>query len=149
MKLKKNSQGQSLVEVLIAIAIVTVVLITLVAAVVIALAGARFAKEKVKSNFLVQEGLEWVRSQRSALGWEDFLTRASPTGARYCLASLNFDWIGSCPESQIIDTLYTRELVLTVVSSTQVKIDVAVSWKAGGKDFLSTTATTLAEWSDE
>ena len=142
----KINSGQSLVEILVAIAVVTLVLVTLVAAVVMAIRGVRFSKEKIRANFLNQEGMEWARSQRQEKGWADFGLLATGAGARYCLVDLSWDRLGSCSESQIIDTKFTREAVLTTAGSDGVKVAVTTTWDEGGSEFVSKGETTLRQW---
>ena len=143
---KRYNAGQSLIEVLIAITVVTVVLITLVSAIVMAIRGVRFSKEKIKATFLVQEGMEWARGQRSSLGWADFVDQANASGARYCLVNLDFSLVGACNQSQLVASIFIRELVLTNLGNNTVKVNVKVSWDEGGKVFASEVETTLTKW---
>jgi Tfp pilus assembly protein PilV len=149
MALSRVAKGQSLVEVLVAIAVVVVVLIALVAAVLVAVRGVRFSKEKVRANALAQEGLEWARNQRDSLGWADFGEQAASGGQRYCLQNLNLDQLGGCGESQLIDNIFTREAVLTLVGSDEVKITVSVAWDDGANQFASEVDTSLRQWEAE
>lgn len=143
---RASNSGQSLVEILVAIAVVTLVLVTLVAAVVMAIRGVRFSKEKIRANFLTQEGMEWIRSQRQEKGWADFELLATGAGARYCLVDLSWDKLGSCSQSQVIDTKFTREAVLTTAGSDGVKTEVTTIWDEGGNQFTSRGETTLKQW---
>ena len=144
--LKIDNKGQSLVEILVAIVIVTVVLITLVAAVVMAIRGVRFSKQKIRANFLAQAGLEWVRSKRIELGWDDFADLSSGAGAVYCLKDLNFELIGSCSETQTVQAIFKRELVLTNVGTDGVKVYVRVIWNEGEVEFSTDIETTMRDW---
>lgn len=148
LKLKINS-GQSLVEVLVAIAVVVVVLIALVAVVLVAVRGVMFSKEKVRANFLAQEGLEWVRNQRDSFGWADFAGYASVTGQKYCLQDLSLGQLGDCGESQTIEAIFTREAVLTLSGGDEVKIAMSVEWDEGGQQFASEVDTSLYQWETE
>lgn len=141
----KLNGGQSLVEILVAIGVVTLVLTALVAAVVMAIRGVNFSKQKIKATSLAQEGVEWVRNQRGNLGWSDFYALATAAGIRYCLASLDFGEIGSCGEAQLIDSYYTRELVLTASGSDEVGVVVTVTWQEN-QEFESKIETTLKRW---
>lgn len=143
------AKGQSLVEVLVAIAVVVVVLIALVAAVLVAVRGVRFSKEKVRANFLAQEGLEWVRNQRDSFGWADFAGYASGTGQKYCLQDLSLGQLGDCGESQTIEAIFTREVTLALAGSDGVKITVSVTWDDGNNQFASEVDTHLYRWEVE
>jgi len=149
MALSTVAKGQSLVEALVAIAVVVVVLIALVAAVVVAVRGVRFSKEKVRANFLAQEGLEWVRNQRDTFGWADFVGYAAVTGQKYCLKDLSLGQLGGCGESQTIGAIFTREVTLTLVGTDGVKITVNVAWDDGNNQFASEVDTNLYQWEVE
>ena len=145
----RNQAGQSLVEILIAMAVITVVLVTLVAAVVMAIRGVRFSKEKIRANFLAAEGLEWVRNQRGSLGWVDFALYATAAGARYCLKDLTLGQIGACGDNDLVSIIFTRELVLSTVGTSGVKAIVTVSWNDGVQAFNSEIQTTFRQWEVE
>ncbi|OGY17370.1 MAG: hypothetical protein A2784_02505 [Candidatus Chisholmbacteria bacterium RIFCSPHIGHO2_01_FULL_48_12] len=149
MALSKIAKGQSLVEALVAIAVVVVVLIALAAAVLVAVRGVRFSKEKVRANFLAQEGLEWVRNQRDSFGWADFVGYAAAAGQKYCLQDLSLSQLGACGESQTIGAIFTREATLTLVGSDGVKITVSVAWDDGANQFASEVDTSLYQWEVE
>ena len=141
----KANKGQSLVEVLVAIAVVAAVLVALVAAVVGAVKGVRFSQQKIRANFLAQEGVEWLRSQRATLGWADFYVLASGAGAKYCLKDLELTQIGSCSSFQLIEEKFTREAYLTAIGD-GVKVTVETRWDEGDQDFESNLETTLTKW---
>jgi hypothetical protein len=112
------SQGQTLIEILIAIGVVTLVLVTLVAAVLMALRSVGFSQHKATATFLTNQGLEWVRGQRNILGWADFAVYASVGGSDYCLTDLTgvglADLSGACGDEDLVQNIYQRTLVLTL-----------------------------------
>ena len=59
-----SEKGQSLMELVIVIAVVVIVIGALVFATIASLRNAQFAKNQAQASKLAQEGLEWVRTGR-------------------------------------------------------------------------------------
>lgn len=145
---EKNKRGQSLVEVVVGIGLVTTVLVALVSAMNTGLGNAQFSRNKSKATIYVQEALEWVRSQRDNESWQWFVARAHSTDTcgrtQYCLNSLIFT-AGSCGAG-VFDTIFTRQATLVRQSSDQVRVDVTVSWPEGSRTATVNASTQLSNW---
>lgn len=94
-----NAQsGFTLVETLVAISIFTVSVLTMIVVLSDGIANTNYAKKKVTSVYLAQEGIETMRNMRDtymlfslpANKWSDFITKINPcTNARGCYFN---DW---------------------------------------------------------
>jgi type II secretory pathway pseudopilin PulG len=104
------NKGQSLFELVIAIAVIGLFLVALVGAVTRSIATSTFSRQKSVANRYVQEGLEWVRHERD-LDWTAFYARSSGVGSLYCINDLTFS-AGSCA-GPIAGTIFLREVVLS------------------------------------
>lgn len=76
--INKNETGQSLLEVIAAVAVIMVAAVVLTSAMTNAMANVRLAKERVIAARLAQEGVEWIRVERAGAGnWENFISGLS------------------------------------------------------------------------
>lgn len=141
-----KQRGQTLIEVLIALIIVTLVLTTVVVAVVLGISSSRFSRNKSRAAFLAQEGMEWLRGQRNQLGWVEFASWASPSGAVYCLDTLTMANPAECAALEVIEGMFTREFVLTLEATGDVEAFVQVAWFEGQREFISDVTARLAQW---
>jgi len=66
----KNSAGQSLIEVIVAVSIFVIIASTSVIAMLGSFSSTRLAKEETQASFFAQEGLEAVQSIRNQ-GWDE------------------------------------------------------------------------------
>jgi len=124
--MNKKIKGQSLLEVLIALAIAVIVVLALVRAVTVAIRNASFARSQASATKYAQEGMEWLRAERDKK-WSDFSDRA---GATYCLNELSWPAAGPCFSSSFITgTSFQREAVLTDLGGDKIEAKVEVSWQ--------------------
>jgi hypothetical protein len=79
---KKTQDGQSLVEVLIALGIGTVIIVAVTVVVIISLNNAGFNKNENLANAYAQEGLEFVRQLKDR-SWTAFWSLSG--GPNFCL----------------------------------------------------------------
>lgn len=137
------SKGQTLIEVIVAIGLVVLVLLTLVSALTLAVRNNTFAKDQVLARNRSREVLEWLRSTRDQMGWDAFISMINVDSppVDYCLSTLPADIDATkamsnqaCSSSAVIPgTKYVRDLILNVVSDSEVDAQVIVSWTDGGK----------------
>ena len=131
---RKIDAGQSLVEVMIALVIVTLVLITIVSAVLVALKSTQFSRHKTRGTFLAQSVIEWLRGQRQSSGWSTFTDQAGT----YCMLTLDFTNPGACAAFETIDSIFVREMMLDYDNAQEVvTATVTVTWFEGDKEFSS------------
>jgi len=121
--------GQSLVEMIVSVGVVSLVLVGLISAITYALANAQFARNKASATKYAQEALEWMRHERDS-GWGAFAGRSDQT---YCLTDLSWLHAGSCEASEVITgTAFMRQATLTTnATSDRVDIELVVIWAQG------------------
>lgn len=119
---KKN--GQSLLEVLVAMAIAILILAALAMAVISAVRNAQFAKNQTLATKYANEGLEWLRAERDA-DWTSFTAKA---GSSYCLNDLS--WVGGSCSGFLLANIFKREATLiTIEADSKVEVQLTVSWR--------------------
>lgn len=132
-----KEKGQSIFELVIALAVTMLIVTGIVQVVTISIRNANFAKTQAEATRYAQQAAEWLRAERNK-NWELFYSRATtplPTGD-WCLK--NLDWTGSgvCRTSDltsdfITGTRFLRDLKLELTSppdSKTVKAEIRVSW---------------------
>ena len=113
----KNNKGQSIFEVLVAIAVISSVLVALVGYVSTALKNSTFSKNISNGTRFTEEAIEWLRSERDA-SWVQFKARAQASGT-YCLSTSplsSSSWVstGACAAAQYIaGTIFRRQVTFT------------------------------------
>lgn len=139
---RKSQWGQSLIEVLTALAVVLLVIIALIRATTTSMKGSDFAKTQSSATSYGQEAIEWIRAERDK-NWDNIDVHA--TGAPLCLMSL--DWTSAeCGENDYIDgTKFKRQATLTK-DGEKVKIEVIVGWQDSSGEHQSKLTTYLTNW---
>lgn len=66
----KKNQGQSLIEMVVAIAVVLIVIVALVAITTVSIRNANFSRNQALATKYAQEGIEKVRAYRDQVDWE-------------------------------------------------------------------------------
>ncbi len=130
---KPNTEnGQSLFEVVVAIALSALIVTGIVAMGANSIQNSSYSRDKTLASNYVQEALEWVRQERDQ-NMDVFLAKAVP-GTTYCLNSL--EWPKSaikCSNGSVIaDTKFSREIIFPscdgVCPTRVVEIKVIVYW---------------------
>ncbi len=148
----QKNRGAALLEVIVAIGIVTLVMTTIVSLVSVSLKSASFAQSKTLGTKYSQEGMESLRQMRTVLGWDSFLAtlQADGTTIRYCLPTVprsatEFAALtnAACSSSQFVDAknLFQRQADITVTTNagrTSVAITVRTTWNDSGVQKTST-----------
>lgn len=143
MKKKKIitlKKGQSLVEVVMAVGIISLILVGLVSAISFSLSNTQYARNKALATKYSQEALEWFRSERDTLGWAAFVSYAPTVTCNknnYCQNQNTFSWSvpGTCT-GVIVDNLniFKRNTYLQTESPDRVKVSVTTQWSQGSRD---------------
>lgn len=153
--MKKVQKGQSLFEVVLAIAVITLVLGGLASLATVSIRNSTFSRNKTLSSKYAQEASEWLRSERDK-DRDLFIGRAGavvdvPT--YYCLNANPLAWnSGECPSGEFIpNTPFIRNLTLTKTveplrSKTVIKADVVVSWQDAQGDHEARSFTYFSDW---
>jgi Tfp pilus assembly protein PilV len=145
----RNNQGQSLFEVVVALAIVAVILFTVVSYVSLSIVNASFARNSSLATRLSQEAIEWLRGKRDE-DWEDFASRSVPgMGTTWCLEE--FVWqAGNCGSDDFVaDTVFKREATLIEINSNTVEAKVATYWTDQKGFHEAKSSTYFTNWRTE
>jgi Tfp pilus assembly protein PilV len=137
----KIQEGQTVVEVLLAAAVVSVALTALVAVVTTALAHNRNSQERVIAVRQAQEGMEFIRTVRDANPtWNGFVQELNDVGdgsiAAICLndpmpyfdIDPSMDVAGGCAGYSIGNSTYTRTAMVNYATFGVAGISVRVEW---------------------
>lgn len=157
---KSAQEGLTLVELLVAVGVVTMVLVAVASGVSLSVRNTRFSSEKSLSVRHAQETIEWLRGQRDKLGWRAFyqvLDNDSVSDeVTYCLPSLSeqtsfFQGLinSACSGTQTIPgSNFTRSVVLGLnpPQNDEVTILVEVTWDGGNGTETTSIDSTLREW---
>lgn len=150
---EKNSRvGQTIIEVLIAVAVVGVVLTAVASALTQSVKNTVESKYKSVATNRAQEVLEIFRRERFNLGWESFQVALSD-GA-YCYNSLpttSQEFVdsatGTCVDGEIVSGVsMKREVTITSPTSVELQVEVAVSWTDGDIERDVTINQTFRRW---
>jgi type II secretory pathway pseudopilin PulG len=143
----RNQKGQSLFELVVAIAISALVVSALVSITTNSIQNAIFSKNKALAGTYGQQTAEWLRGQRDS---DPVAFQVHALTPQWCMAQLAWTSPGSCgTDSQISGTIFTREVNLVqdfVSGKTIVQADVVVSWEDSLGSHSVTNATNLSDW---
>ena len=105
-----RQKGQSLFEIVLALAIATIIIVALVTLASSAVRSSTFSKNKTLATRYSQEATEWLRGERDTDFDAFFVRAATPL---YCVKSLSWAeaTVGTCTNGQeITGTIYKREV---------------------------------------
>jgi len=152
---RKTEKGQSLFEVVLALAIATLIVVALVALASSAIRNSTFSKNKSLATRYSQEATEWLRGERDA-DWDIFYART--VNPLYCVKSLSWTEasIGSCTSGQeITGTVYKREIGFTRstvdvggVPKNVVEAEINVYWQDAQGIHEVKSVTNFTDWRD-
>lgn len=146
---KPPNRGQSIVEVIIALAVMVLVLVALVRATIVAVRNANFAKNQAQATQYSEELLEWLRSERDT-DWDNFVSYAgSGSATSYCFQSLSWPSSGSCSPGQEIAGIFLRQGSLNETAADRVEIVIAVTWQDSSGTHQSTLTSYLTNWRNQ
>ncbi len=140
-------KGQSLFEVIIALAISALIVIALVSMVTNSIRNAVFSKNGTQGSLLSQQTMEWLRSERDK-DISLFLSNAQTPS--YCLMSLSWSISGACADTNyVVGTQFVRQLdfSLGVVSGkTVVTATVTIKWNDSQGWHEIVNSTNYTDW---
>ena len=146
----KNEKGQSLFEVVLALAVAALIIIAIVALATISIRNANFSRDQSLTTRHAQEAIEWLRGQRDE-DWDAFYDRATTTSL-WCLKSLFWTdaKIGECGSSDFIsDTIFKREISFTILNASNIDTAVKVYWEDAQGLHETKTVTTFTDWREQ
>jgi len=134
-KNRPTGYGQSLFEVMFAVAIASMIMISVVSLSKQTISSSDFSGNNALANKYALEATEWIREERDN-DWIDFYNRAGPNPT-LCLEDLA--WGGAPPCPDIVDTpfKFKRSVILRQVDldatpgNESVEIEVIVTWTDG------------------
>ncbi len=172
-RIKSRTQGFTLVETLVAIAVLTIAIVGPFSSVQRALVASDTAREQLIASMLAQEGVEYIRNVRddNYLGSRSWLTGLSLCQSDTCsidpsAGDPNIS-LGtpihacgsatSCPlyvssanlynqQNSGTITPFTRRVLITTVSATEVKVTVTVSYTARNVPYTVVVNENLQDW---
>lgn len=139
---KKN--GQSMLELLIALGIGVLVILALVQSMVLSMKNSEFAKNQNLATRYSQEAIEKIRSERDKLGWNDFFTNYKDTSQCIGASSWSPKPVGGC--SQNTGSIFIREASFQKINDNQLDITVITSWTDTSGTHKSEQKTYLTRW---
>lgn len=159
MKKKKQMRivhkGQSLVEVIIALAFAMVIIVALVTVTVQSMRNSTFAKNNAQATKLAQEGLEWIRSQRDQMAWDDFNDNLS---SNLCLNNLttnleDIDITNTCSScGSTLNNIYKRCADFSVGignCGSNKGVIVSVTWTDSAGNHSSVQTSCFSNWQNK
>jgi Tfp pilus assembly protein PilW len=143
----RRTKGQSLVEVVVAIAIVILIVSGLVVSVITSLRSAQSSRNRSIATKLTQDGMEIIRNLRDN-GWNQFITYHSLDP--WCMDSsgvLTAPDPVCAPNSTSSSTSFTRTALLTYdVILNRMSVTITVVWTEGRTVKNSSAETYLTQW---
>jgi Tfp pilus assembly protein PilV len=143
-----HKKGQSLIEAIVAIAVVVVLVTGLVVGTTRAISATTSARVRSVANKLVQDGMEYLRQQRNIVTWSEFSDYAGNT---YCMKDDNTLVPGAtCSASdQIVQSAIpplSRIAQFTSSGVNKIDVTIMVSWSESGTTRQSKATTSLTNW---
>ena len=129
-----SERGMSIIEVLIAVTILSMIFIAAAIATTISLNRAHYNQNRILATRYADELEEWMRGEKES-NWSTFVSHSSVApGTTYCFNSLTLSWpvSGTCGSTYGLNSRFKREVVLSGTGS-QVKAQITVQWKEGNK----------------
>lgn len=145
------NKGQSLFEVVVAIAISALVIIAIVSLASNSIRNAAFSRNKNQAASLAQQLTEWLRIQRDT-NIDTFITNVTPSPKTYCFSDLTWSRARLCGASDFVigTSLFARQGVFTLTTSPQgktvIEADITVSWTDSQGYHEVRSATNFTDW---
>ena len=147
--MKKHNEGQSLFEVILALALSTLIIVALVSLVTNSIRNAGYSKNKTYATRYTQEATEWLRGQRDT-GWEAFVANcqscSNPPAYMQCLNTLAWGNCGTCDDSEVIKNIFKREVSFTDIEADSVTVEVKTFWTDSQGIHEVQSSTILTDW---
>lgn len=146
--MKEYNKGQSLFEVILALALVALIIVALVALVANSIRNSSFSKNKTYATRHTQTASEWLRGQRDE-DWDVFSTNflfcPTPPHVR-CLNTLVWGNCGTCGDTEFIDNLFKREVSFSDIEVNSVTVEVRTYWLDSQGTHEVRSSTILTDW---
>jgi len=145
--INQKKSGQSLVEVVVSVAISALIIVALLIGAVIGIRNVQFSRNQSRAMELNREASEWLRAERK-FSWSKLWSRGSAGGVTYCFSDLNFDLSSSCSsgDDDKIDGKFIREGVLRQEDSDKLEVTIITSWQDPMGEHNETITTYLTKY---
>ena len=151
----RNISGQSLFEIVVAIAMVALITVAIVGLATVSVRNSSFSEEKTSANFYTQEAIEWLRRYRDEQGWFYFSEKVGI----WCFPTVSeSDWEGNAsselcvstePGDHIGSTVFLRNVTLSEGDlSDTIDVDVDVYWEDSKGAHNAKISTTFSKWEE-
>ncbi len=135
MRLLSKEKGQSLIEVLAALAVALVVILGLVRVTISSMTNARYAKNQSLATQYAQEAMEEARAYRDQNSWETFWS----------------DKVPSTEGPTDIDTIFSKTVTYenaetSLGAEDRAEITATITWLDGVKTHESELTSYLTKW---
>lgn len=142
----KRKRGQSILELIVALLLVSIALTAVVGLITKGISNTTFNRNKTLANSYSSEALEWLRSERDS-NWRNFLAKSSAPGSKWCLPDLSWNNTGTCSATNFVsNTQFTREINLVRVNASTINATVTVSWTDSQGTHNSQSTTEFTNW---
>lgn len=143
----KIERGQSLFEVVVAVAISALIVTAVVAMATNSIQNSSYSKDKTLASGYIEETMEWLRQERDS-NPEVFIEKVL-SGSFYCLPDLSWPvTVSNCSDNDFISgTKFKR--TLTVISCNECesevrRVEVSVSWDDSKGEHTEISTTDLS-----
>lgn len=152
----KFERGQSLFELVVAIAISALIIVAIVSLTTNSIQNSNFSKNKTLAATYAQQAMEWLRGQRDS-DIRTFMKNVQLPAAidpqtllvTWCLKNINWSKSGVCSGTDVISgTPFIRQATFSVTTQNSKKVveaDISVFWTDAQGIHEIKTATNLAD----
>ncbi len=136
--------GQTIIEAVIAVTVISTIIISVVSAVTLSISTSTIAKNKSRANQFVQEGIEATRTIRD-VSWDDIYAEAD--GEVKYLSRDGSTGVWTLTDAEVTPAVgFTRTVTLTPRSPEEIDVVVTVNWQQGAKILQSKNTSFLTKW---
>jgi Tfp pilus assembly protein PilV len=145
--MKRYNKGQSLFEVILALALSTLIIVALVSLVSNSISNASYSKNKTRATRYTQEATEWLRGQRDA-DWDAFYANVGVCDPVYvqCLDTIAWGDCNICGDAELIGNIFKREVFFTNIAPDSVTVEVKTYWTDAQGTHEVRNSTFLTDW---
>jgi len=146
--MKKYNEGQSLFEVILALALSTLIIVALVALVSNSIKNAAYSRNKTYATRYTQEATEWLRGERDG-DWDVFSANILSCQASLyvqCLDTLAWENCDICGDAEFIGNIFKREVVFFDIEADSVTLEVKTFWTDSQGIHEVRNSTILTDW---
>lgn len=140
----RKEKGATLLEIVIAIGLISVILMSLVSLSTKSLSNSTVSREKNQATRFTQETIEWVRQERDA-SWRT-LNEKVDQNQIWCMPTNSWSTPGACSDQTIANTSFKREVHFNRTNQESLEVTVVTQWYESGNLNESRSATLLTKW---